>query len=298
MYSSDQLEAALDALDRQPRKISADDWPGNLENLDMPGLYAWWVDEEGARNLSEGIGLPIAAGRIYIGQAGATRGKRSEATFSSRIEGNHLSGLIRSSTFRRTLAALLFQVLDLEVIGPRKMDKVSEKRLSDWIRAHLEIAVYAFSDRDALKHLEDQVMERLDPPLNLEGMQSSPVRARIKVLRKVISKTDSRRGEYYSGSSKELSRLSITDHSVKRANDKTIKSSITLHEEIRDILQEHGVDGLTPSQIAGLVNKRSRYRKKDGSDVTAFQIHGRTKNYPHLFVRDGSRVRLKNPPSH
>ncbi len=41
--------------------------------LDRPGLYSWWVDESGARDLSAGLGLPVPAGLVYAGQAGATR---------------------------------------------------------------------------------------------------------------------------------------------------------------------------------------------------------------------------------
>ena len=68
---------------------------------------------------------------------------------------------------------------------------------------------------------------------------------------------------------------------------------VTLHEEISAILQAHGNKWMTTGEIAEEVNARGIYRKKDSSEVTAFQIHGRTKNYPHLFEREGSRVRLR-----
>lgn len=67
---------------------------------------------------------------------------------------------------------------------------------------------------------------------------------------------------------------------------------MTLHEEIVSILSEHG-GWMTTSEIASEVNRRGRYRKRDDSAMTAFQIHGRTRNYPSLFERDGSRVRLR-----
>lgn len=252
MYSSNHLEAALNALDRQPRKISAADWPGHLENLDTPGLYAWWVDEKGALDLIEGICLQIAAGRIYLGQAGATRwpsGYRPSSTLRTRIRGSHLGNRIGKSTFRFTFAASLLGVIDLKVIEHKELEKSSEKRLSQWMRAHLEV-------------------------------EPSDVRTKIEELREYLRKPPP------------------TTVSVERANPSTPKSSVKLHEEIVDILQEHKEEWLTTKKISELVNKRGRYRKKDGSAVTAFQIHGRTKNYPHLFDRDGSRVRLKNPHSH
>ena len=49
---------------------------------------------------------------------------------------------------------------------------------------------------------------------------------------------------------------------------------------------------MSTQDVADAVNAAGNYSKKDGSDVTAFQIHGRTKNYPQLFARDGSKVRL------
>jgi hypothetical protein len=67
---------------------------------------------------------------------------------------------------------------------------------------------------------------------------------------------------------------------------------ITLHEELRSIFLESNEEWLTTKQLAGLVNQRRRYRKKDGSDVTPYQIHGRTKNYEHLFKRKKQLVKL------
>jgi hypothetical protein len=68
---------------------------------------------------------------------------------------------------------------------------------------------------------------------------------------------------------------------------------ITLHEEIERILRERGNTWMTTQEVASAVNDAGNYRKKDGSAVTAFQIHGRTRNYSRLFERDGSRVRLR-----
>jgi hypothetical protein len=65
----------------------------------------------------------------------------------------------------------------------------------------------------------------------------------------------------------------------------------TLHEEIISILAASGDGWMTTTQISEQVRSRGVYKKRDGtSDVTPFQVHGRTKNYPHLFERDGSRV--------
>lgn len=68
-------------------------------------------------------------------------------------------------------------------------------------------------------------------------------------------------------------------------------SKITLHEEIQDILLTNENRWMTTHEIAEQVNLRNRYQKKDGTRVSDYQIHGRTKNYPRLFEREGGRVR-------
>lgn len=68
---------------------------------------------------------------------------------------------------------------------------------------------------------------------------------------------------------------------------------VTLHEEIARILRVGRNQWMGTAEIASDVNRAGNYTKRDGSSVTAFQIHGRTKNYPDLFERDGARVRLR-----
>lgn len=61
--------------------------------------------------------------------------------------------------------------------------------------------------------------------------------------------------------------------------------------------RERGNNWMTTQEIADEVNERDRYRKRDGSAVTAFQIHGRTRKYGHIFDRRGSQVRVREPGS-
>lgn len=49
---------------------------------------------------------------------------------------------------------------------------------------------------------------------------------------------------------------------------------------------------MTTQHIADELNKNCWYKKKDGSKIQAFQIHGRTRNYANIFDRDGSTVSL------
>src|SRR4051794_31321624 len=95
--TDDDVAAALHALDVEPRAIPAAAWPAGLQDLDHPGLYAWWVDDAGAEELAQGLNVHIPVGRVYAGQTGATRwpsGTPSRSTLRTRIGRNHLRGTI------------------------------------------------------------------------------------------------------------------------------------------------------------------------------------------------------------
>ena len=72
---------------------------------------------------------------------------------------------------------------------------------------------------------------------------------------------------------------------------------MTLHEAIIKVLQQKGRT-MTTQEIADELNKNGLYSKKDDSSISDFQIHGRTRKYPHLFNRAGSMVSLKSATGH
>ena len=150
-----------------------------------PGLYSWWVDKAGASTLSEGLGLPVGPGLIYAGLAGATRwpsGTRSNSSLWLRIAKMHLAGSHEFSTFRRTLGAV--------IASANGSTNVNEQELSEWMQEHLKVVAVPFDDRDELGRLEKRVLTALDPPLNLQGMSSNPLRKRLKILRAVVTHGD------------------------------------------------------------------------------------------------------------
>ena len=149
--------------------------------MDRPGLYSWWVDAAGAADLSLGLGMPIQGGLIYAGHAGATRwpsGKRSRNTLWLRITTMHFGGNHEFSTFRYTLGAIL-----AHAGGTTRID---EGRLTLWMNDHLRVVTVPVDDRDTLGRLERSVLDALDPPFNLQGMQPTPVRERLRALRRSI----------------------------------------------------------------------------------------------------------------
>ena len=183
---------ALDDLDASPALAPASAWPAGVTGLDRPGLFAFWVDESGAADLSRGLDLPLDAGRIFIGEAGATRwpsGRASDDTLGDRVARTHLGGKVRSSPIRLTLASVLLVQLDLVVQAAMLLQASSEQELSEWMRAHLSVAVHPHDDRDSLRGLEQAVVQRLDPPLNTDDhLPATSVRQRVAALRRRISR--------------------------------------------------------------------------------------------------------------
>jgi hypothetical protein len=179
-------QAVHQLVDVHRRVLPAD--VNQLPGTEHPGLYAWFVDGEGAQHLTDGIKLPVGDGLIYAGQAGAGT---SSATIGSRMRGNHLGGDIYGSTFRLTLASALRSRLALQPTGGGHMSRDGEGRLTTWVHDHLAVAVIPYPDRARLDTLESVVLDRLDPPLNIAKRPPSPVRARLTDLRRPFSKRGS-----------------------------------------------------------------------------------------------------------
>jgi hypothetical protein len=181
---TDRVTELVNLLADPGRRAATSTFPRPADRVDEPGLYAWYVDAEGAAALSRGLGGGIRAGLIYAGQAGAGA---SSATLRSRIGGNHANGTVRGSTFRLTLAAILAGELGLRRQPGSALAGDGETRLSRWMAGHLQVAVAPYPDRARLAAVEDAVLARLDPPLNLQGMQPTPLRSRLTRLRAALA---------------------------------------------------------------------------------------------------------------
>ena len=66
---------------------------------------------------------------------------------------------------------------------------------------------------------------------------------------------------------------------------------MTLHDAIEKLLKIKGTS-LTTNEIATELNKNKWYEKKDGSEISSFQIYGRTRKFPSIFNLKGSLVTL------
>lgn len=91
---------------------------------------------------------------------------------------------------------------------------------------------------------------------------------------------------------KQVARVSA--HETSLGSSRGASGRLTLHAELHRILCDPGNRWMTTAELADAVNVAAPYCKKDGTPVTPFQIHGRTKNYAELFERDGSHVRARD----
>lgn len=149
------------------------------DGLRSPGLYSWWVDVQGAADLSRGLGQLVRPGLIYAGLAGATRsrsGRKSKNTLWGRIKTMHLGGRHEFSTFRLSLGSVL-----AEALGE---DEINEEALTAWMHEHLRLVAVSVTDADSLGDVETDVLTELNPPLNLDKVKRDALRAQLSALRK------------------------------------------------------------------------------------------------------------------
>jgi hypothetical protein len=120
------LERLRDVGNAEP----AGGFPQDPAAAAQPGLYAWWVDEAGLDTLWAPFQLHLPP-LIYAGQAGATSSRarvERSATLRSRISASHLKGNVRSSTFRKTLTAVLLEPLRLRLDHPAGLSRQTTRK--------------------------------------------------------------------------------------------------------------------------------------------------------------------------
>ena len=179
----------------EERAVGRRSFPPDDVPIDSPGLYAWYVDEVGAETLSNGIGEPVASGLVYAGQTSAvTRrsGRRATSTLRRLVGDQQFEGSVRASNFRFTLGAVLQPALLLVVVAPKRLTLESEHLLSTWIRRHLRVAICDHEERETLPELESAVLRDLDPPLNVEALAATRVRAAVAAARTSLARADAR----------------------------------------------------------------------------------------------------------
>lgn len=163
-------------LAREPARIPA-----------LGGIYGWWFDATLPLVPKEGT---LRKGRwslLYVGIApSGARGTRRVRTLRDRLK-DHSRGPIRTSTLRRTVAALMVGELDLPITrtlnGKLHMPHDAEQRLTAWLGAHARASWMTCAEPWVLE--ADLIQSELRLPLNIRG-SSDPFRAELSALRALL----------------------------------------------------------------------------------------------------------------
>jgi hypothetical protein len=168
--NANEVVAALCASLTSPEVARAKPKDGGVPP--SPGLYAWWCDEESLPGVPLREVDGVTDRLVYVGIAPSRAGSRQ--TLRGRICGNHLRGNIGSSTFRLSLAALLWQregwSLSRRGNSPVLVPE-DNQALSAWQREHLRVS---WTVRPHPWEVEPQVIKALSPPLNLAENRQHP----------------------------------------------------------------------------------------------------------------------------
>jgi hypothetical protein len=154
---------------------------------ERPGLYAIYGEPATWKGL--GLGSPPDLRPLYVG--------KSESSLASRDLRTHFGdGRTGSSTVRRSFAALLREPLALRAQprNPARPERFAnyglpvdhDVRLTTWMRDRLRIAIWAKTGDEALATTEQTVLQRWEPPLNLQAV-ITPWTAQVKSARAVMA---------------------------------------------------------------------------------------------------------------
>lgn len=139
---------------------------------DVAGFYAWWVAQDALPHVPTNPHPSEPFGLLYVGIAPSR--ESSSATLRSRVLGQHVRGNTGSSTFRRSLAALLLEQMSWAPVRTTTREVLTADdnlALTAWQRQNLRLA---WIHGDAPWISERTIIEEMQPPLNLADNASHP----------------------------------------------------------------------------------------------------------------------------
>ena len=149
-------------------------FPVEAERGSMAGIYAWHGDASADALTTSVIGsLPLSP--LYLG--------RVNTPLNTRIVRTHLRNT-KASSFRQSLAAMLWDELSLRCAGQKEIDPAGEMRLTQWMLEHLSVTIVPVPDKSNVARIEADVRECLELPLNLNRRPVTSGTKRLRVLRR------------------------------------------------------------------------------------------------------------------
>lgn len=151
------------------------------------GLYAWFFDNVPAVVPLSGVSTHQGLRLLYVDIAPSR--PASSRTLRSRVR-QHYRGNASASTLRLTLGCLLGDQLGIQLrrtgsTGRLTFGKDGEEQLSEWMAAN---AFVCWVEHPRPWKVEREIIERLQPPLNIEENAEHPFCARLSALRSEMRK--------------------------------------------------------------------------------------------------------------
>lgn len=139
-----------------------------------PGFYSWWVRPGAIPRVPPTIHPTEDWLLFYVGIAPGRA--ESSATLASRVGGQHIGGNTGSSTFRLSLAALLFEDEGWQPLRRKKkvvLSAVDNRALREWQQENAGLC-WCLVDEPWAGSMERDVIAEMKPPLNLAENSSHP----------------------------------------------------------------------------------------------------------------------------
>jgi len=150
------------------------------------GFYAWWCEEEAVPAEVPAPPHPVAEYRLlYVGIA--PNGAGSASNLRKRLR-QHTSANIGSSTFRFSLAALLWEREGWQPVWTDRpaLDDGDRAELGRWQREHLRVRCCEVAEPWTM---EATVIAALRPPMNREHNERHPFYTSMGVARNELRRT-------------------------------------------------------------------------------------------------------------
>lgn len=132
-----------------------------------PGLYAWWTVPGSIPDVPRCPHPTVPhLDLFYVGISPSSA--KSSQNLRKRVAGNHIKGNTGGSTFRLTLASLLFDTMAWQPVMTDRpvLARDDNTALTGWQHEHLRLSWAVHAEPWTIEH---EVIDRLRPPLNLAG---------------------------------------------------------------------------------------------------------------------------------
>ena len=152
------------------------------------GVYFWYFNQIPPEVTSNECKIRDGKTLLYVGISPSPpprNGKPpSKQNLNTRIR-YHLNGNAEGSTLRLSLGVLLSNILDIQLrrvgSGKRMTFHEGEKKLNDWLDRN---AFIGWKEHENPWEVEEECIQNLSLPLNLEGNAHHPFQSILKALRK------------------------------------------------------------------------------------------------------------------